>query len=51
MQREAIQLLKDFIAEHAQDEMEFYMGIVTEEGQSFEGLKTISMMPSSWVKC
>ena len=38
MQWEAIQLVKDFTAEHAQDEVEFYMGMVAEENQSFEGL-------------
>ena len=37
-QREAIELVKDFTAECAQDEVEFYMGIMTEEDQSFEGL-------------
>ena len=38
MQREAIQLVKEFTAKHAQDEVEFYMGMVAEEQQSFEGL-------------
>ena len=38
MQREAIQLVKDFTAKHAQDELEFYMGMVLEEDQSFKGL-------------
>ena len=37
MQREAIQLVKDFTTECAWDEMEFYMGMVAED-QSFEGL-------------
>ena len=37
-QREAIQLIKDFTAEHAHDEVEFYMGMVAEEQQTFEGL-------------
>ena len=37
-QREAIQLVKDFTVEHAQDEVEFYMGMVMKEDQSFEGL-------------
>ena len=37
-QREAIQLIKDFTAEHAHDEVEFYMGMVTEEQQTFKGL-------------
>ena len=30
--------MKDFTAEHAWDEVEFYMGMVAEEDQSFEGL-------------
>ena len=34
----SIQLVKDFTAERAQDEVEFYMGMVAEEDQSFEGL-------------
>ena len=37
-QREAIQVVKDFTAEHARDEVEFYMGMVTDEQQTFEGL-------------
>ena len=37
-QREVIQLVKDFTAECARDEMEFYMGMVADEDQSFEGL-------------
>ena len=37
-QREAIQLVKDFTAEHAKDEVEFYVGLVVEEQHSFEGL-------------
>ena len=37
-EREAIQLVKDFTAERAQDEVEFYMGMVAEEDQSFKGL-------------
>ena len=37
-QRQAIQLIKDFTAEHAHNEVEFYMGMVTEEQQMFEGL-------------
>ena len=37
-QREAIQLVKDFAVEYAQDEEEFYMGMVTEEDQSIEDL-------------
>ena len=38
MQREAIQLEKDITAEHAWDEVEFYMGMVAKEDQSFKGL-------------
>ena len=37
-QREAIQLVKDFTAEHAHDEVEFYMGMVVDDQQTFEGL-------------
>ena len=37
-QREAMQLVKDFTAEHAHDEVEFYMGMIMEEQQTFEGL-------------
>ena len=37
-QREAIQLVKDFTAERAQDEVEFYMGMVADDQQTFEGL-------------
>ena len=50
MQREAIQLVKDFMTEHVWNEVEFYMGMVTEEDQSFKGLSTILMMPSSEAK-
>ena len=37
-QKEAIQLVKDFTAQHAHDEVEFYLGMMAEEDQSFEGL-------------
>ena len=37
-QREAMQLIKDFTAEHAHNEIEFYMGMVADEQQTFEGL-------------
>ena len=37
-EREAMQLIKDFTAEHAHDEVEFYMRMVTEDQQTFEGL-------------
>ena len=33
-----MQLIKDFTAECAHDEVEFYMGMVTEDQQIFEGL-------------
>ena len=38
MQREAMQLIKDFTVECAHDEVEFYMGMVVDEQQTFEGL-------------
>ena len=37
-EREAIQLVKDFTAERACDEVEFYMGMIADEQQSFDGL-------------
>ena len=37
-EREAMQLVKDFTAERACDEVEFYMGMVTDEQQTFKGL-------------
>ena len=36
--REAIQLVKDFTVGCGQDEVEFYMGMIAEEDQSFKGL-------------
>ena len=36
--REAIQLVKDFTAERACDEVEFYMGMIMDDQQSFDGL-------------
>ena len=38
LKREAIHLVKDFTMEHAWDEVEFYMGMVAKEEQSFKGL-------------
>ena len=38
MEREAIQLVKDFKTEHACDKVEFYMGMVGKDQQTFEGL-------------
>ena len=37
-EREAIQLVKDFTAECTCDEVEFYMGMITEDQQTFDGL-------------
>ena len=37
-QREAMQLIKDFTDEPVCNEVEFYMGMVVEEQQTFEGL-------------
>ena len=37
-EREAIQLVKDFTAERAHDEVEFYMGMTTDDQQAFDGL-------------
>ena len=39
-EREAIQLVKDFTAERAYDEVEFYMGIITDDQQTLDGLVT-----------
>ena len=38
MQREAMHLIKDFTTEHAHVKIEFYMGMVMEEQQTFKGL-------------
>ena len=37
-EREAIQLVKDFTAERAYNEVEFYMGMIVDDQQSFDGL-------------
>ena len=37
-EREAIQLVKDFTAERACNEVEFYMGMIADDQQSFDGL-------------
>ena len=37
-EREAIQLVKDFTAERVRDEVEFYMGMIADDQQSFDGL-------------
>ena len=38
IEREAMQLVKDFTAVRARDEVEFYMGMVMDEQQTFKGL-------------
>ena len=38
-EKEAIQLVKDFTAERACNEIEFYMGIIADDQQSFDGLE------------
>ena len=38
MERDAMQLVKDFTAQCACDEVEFYKGMVVEEQKTFEGL-------------
>ena len=37
-EREAIQLVKDFTAERACNEVEFYMGMIVDDQQTFDGL-------------
>ena len=37
-EREAIQLVKNFTAERAHDEVEFYMGMIADDQQTFDGL-------------
>ena len=37
-EREATQLVKDFTAQRAHDEVEFYMGMIADKQQSFDGL-------------
>ena len=37
-ERDSIQLVKDFTAEHAHSKVEVYMGMVVEDPQTFEGL-------------
>ena len=37
-EREAIQLVKDFVAKRACNEVEFYMGMITDDQQTFNGL-------------
>ena len=47
MEREAIQLDKILTAENVHIEVEFYMGMVVEDQQTFEGLSNILRMLSS----
>ena len=37
-EREAIQLVKDFTAERTRDEVEFYMGMIADDQQTYNGL-------------
>ena len=37
-EREAIQLVKDFTTERAHNEVEFYMGMIVDDQQTFDGL-------------
>ena len=37
-ERESIQLVKDFTAERACDEVEFYIGMIVDDQQTFDGL-------------
>ena len=61
-EREAIQLVKDFTAERAHDEVEFYMGMIVDDQQTFSGLvnhlknafqsgETVSKLISSFYDC
>ena len=60
--REAIQLVKNFAAERAHDEVEFYMGMIADDQQTFNGLvnhlknafqsdETISKLISNFYSC
>ena len=37
-ERDAIQLVKDYTAERARDEVEFYLGMIADDQQTFDGL-------------
>ena len=61
-EREAIQLVKDFTAERARNEVEFYMGMIADDQQSFDGLvnhlknafqsgETVSELISDFYSC
>ena len=41
MQREGVQLIKDFTTECAHNTVEFYMGMVMKDEQTFKGLVDI----------
>ena len=49
-EKEAIQVAKDFTAECAHIEVEFYMGMVVEDQKTFNGLVSHLKMPFSWVR-
>ena len=49
-EKEAMQLIKDFTAEHTCDKVEFYMGMVMEDQQTFETLCNTSRMLFSLAK-
>ena len=61
-ERETIQLVKDFTAERAHDEVKFYMGMIADDQQTFDGLfnhlkgafqseETISELISNFYGC
>ena len=61
-EREAIQLVKDFTAERACNEVEFYMGMIVDDQETFDGLvnhlknsfqlgETISKLISDFYSC
>ena len=49
-EREAIQLVKDFTAERAHDEVEFYMAMIMDDQQTFDGLVNHLKNVFSWVR-
>ena len=61
-EREAIQLVKDFTAERAHHEVEFYIGMIVDDQQTFDGLvnhlknafqlgETVSELISDFYSC
>ena len=61
-EREAIQLVKDFTAERTHDEVEFYIGMIIDDQQTFDGLvnhlknafqlgETVSELISNFYSC